>query len=61
MRYDDRWWEWCFTGEGCKGEDEGLDSVELSRAGHLAEHPELIDPLIVSLPERFGRRGGGRG
>ena len=59
MRYEDTDWNWATTGDsvGEEDDDDCLDEYELSRLQYFAEHPEMADPLIWTLPEASRGRG----
>ena len=59
MMYEDMELNWSMTGDGfCEEEDNDfLDEYELSRLQYFAEHPELEDPLIWTLPGASTRTG----
>ncbi|MFB3789395.1 MAG: hypothetical protein ACE15F_23795 [bacterium] len=45
-------WSITDTVDEAEDDDSRLDESELSRLAYLAEHPELMDPLIWFLPGR---------
>jgi len=45
------WSNMRFLGDETIDDEEQLSGLELSRLHYLAEHPELEDPTIGSLPE----------
>ena len=62
MTYEDMQMNWAMTGNFVDEEDgdDCLDEYELSRLQYFAEHPDLSDPLIWTLPESGWKRDGRR-
>lgn len=60
MDYEITELNWPTADEDAAEHDGVLDEHELSRLQYLAEHPELNDPLIRSIPITKFRSWGGR-
>ena len=49
-----------YIDDSCREMQRSLSGVELARLEHLAEHPELTDSILNSLPETDDTSGWGQ-